>query len=270
MKIKIENISFHYPSEPEPVLKNINLEFASGEAVAIIGQNGAGKTTLVKLINGLLKPSLGRIMIGDMDTSHFTTAKIARKVGYVFQNPDDQIFNSDVISEVEYSLKYFGWSKDKIRETLRQAIDITGIKDFLGEHPMNLPYSVRKFVTITSVLAVDTDVVIFDEPTAGQDAKGIRQLELIIDYLKKRNKIVIIITHDMDFAVHNFKRIIAMAHGSVLADGSGSEIFNNDELLQEAKLNKPYIMQLKERMEMQGDILTRGDFVKEFMRQYND
>lgn len=268
MQIQVDNMSFRYPSVNEYTLQDINLTFKDGESVAIIGQNGAGKTTLVKLLIGLLKPTKGKIMVDDMDTKAYTTAKIARRVGYVFQNPDDQIFNSDVYSEIEYSLKYMKWPVEKIRNSIREAVDITGIKEYLGEHPMNIPYSTRKFVSIASVLAMDTEVVIFDEPTAGQDARGIALLENIISYLRAKNKIVIVITHDMEFVVNNFTRIITMANGHVLLDGEGSTVFNNPDVLQEAKLSKPYVMQVKDEIGLAGDIMKRPEFVKAYIEQF--
>ena len=262
MDLRIENLMFQYPSATSPTLKNINLHFTEGETVAIIGQNGAGKTTLVKLLNGLLKPTEGDVYAGDMNTKDFTTAKISRKVGYVYQNPDDQIFNSDVYSEVSFSPKYFGWSAEKVKESVRKAIDMTQIKEYLNEHPYNLPYSMRKLVTIACVLAMETEVVIFDEPTAGQDRRGIEVLSNIILEMKRMGKIIIIITHDMEFVVRNFDRVIVMANGTVVADADKNVIFSDNDILKQANLKKPYVARVGEYLEFDHVPLNIPDFVE--------
>ncbi len=262
MQLIVDEVSFQYPQNEAPTLQNINLNFQSGETVAIIGQNGAGKTTLVKMLNGLLKPTSGKITVDGMETRLYTTARISRKVGYVFQNPDDQIFNSDVYTEVAFSPKYFGWDAQRVKEAVKQAVDITQIREYLREHPYNLPYSMRKFVTIACILAMETEAVIFDEPTAGQDLRGIRVLEDIIRYLKEKGKLVIIITHDMEFAVRNFERVIAMADGKVIMDGTSESIFSSEEVLKKANLSKPHVARAAEMLCLKEPVLTIEQFVK--------
>ena len=153
--IKLRDVSFMYPNGVLAV-ENINLEIEKGENVAIIGQNGAGKTTTVKMLNGLLKPTKGVVMIGDMDTREYTTAQMSRVVGYVFQNPDDQIFHPSVIDEVEFGPRILKFDEKKKNELVDYALEITGLKQHKNENPYDLPHSVRKFVTIASIIAMDT------------------------------------------------------------------------------------------------------------------
>ena len=209
--IKIRDVSFMYPNGVLAV-ENINLDIEKGENIAIIGQNGAGKTTTVKLLNGLLKPTKGAVMVGDMDTREYTTAQMSRVVGYVFQNPDDQIFHPTVISEVEFGPRILKFDEKKKDELVNYALEITGLKEYREENPYDLPHSIRKFVTIASIIAMDSQVMIFDEPTAGQDLVGIQRLSDILKEMLQKGKTLITITHDMEFVAENFDRVIVMAN----------------------------------------------------------
>lgn len=221
--VELDNVSFEYPTGVLAV-DGVTLSIDAGESVAIIGQNGAGKSTTVKLMNGLLRPTQGLLLIDEVDTRTRTTAQVSRLVGYVFQNPDDQIFNNTVRKEIEYGLKRMGRSADEIDRRVNAAASMTGMTEFLDENPYDLPLSVRKFVTITSVIASDCKVMIFDEPTAGQDLVGLRRVADIIRVLSGQGKAVITITHDMEFVASNFARIIVMANRRIVAEGSASEI----------------------------------------------
>ena len=189
--IKIEDMTFAYPDKTIAV-DRISLNIEKGEKIALIGQNGAGKTTTVKTLNGLLKPTSGNVIIDGWNTKDYTTAKMSKKVGYVFQNPMNQIFNNRVYSEIEYGSKMLKYSKDEIKKLVEEAIILTELEEYVEENPYNLSYSMRKFVTIASIIAMKTDVIIMDEPTAGQDLKGMKILKKIIDkYTNKKNKIFI-------------------------------------------------------------------------------
>ena len=182
--VKVENITFKYPDGTVAV-ENVSFEIDKGEKVAIVGQNGAGKTTMVKLINGLLKPSIGSVIVDSWNTKDYTTAKMSRKVGYVFQNPDDQIFHNTVIDEVMFGPKKMGYSTEEMRALVKKAIVVTELDKYIDENPYNLPYSIRKFVTIAAVISMGTEIIILDEPTAGQDMKGIKTLNKLIETLHK-------------------------------------------------------------------------------------
>lgn len=263
--IELDGIDFEYPNHFKAV-ENVSLKIDKGEKIAIIGQNGAGKTTTVKLMNGLMKPSKGKVLVDGWDTMEHTTAEISRKVGYVFQNPDDQIFHNDVYSEIEFGPKMLGFSEDEIKKAVENAARLADVSQFLKENPYNLPFSTRKFVTIASVIAMNSDVLIFDEPTAGQDLQGMEILSNLIRELSEAGKTIITITHDMEFVVKNFDRIIVMAHKNILKDGTKEEIFWDHELLTEAKLKQPFISDLANALGYADTILSMEDFIQAYTK----
>ena len=167
-------------------------------------------------MNGLHKPTEGDVFIDGINTKERTTAEIAKYVGYVFQNPDEQIFNPDVRSEVSYMPKHLKMEDEEVIRRIRWAMELTGVRQYQKINPLDMPYPIRKFVTIAAVIAMEPRYVILDEPTAGQDLKGIKILEKLLDELQQRGISVITITHDMEFVANNFERVIAMANKKLL------------------------------------------------------
>lgn len=251
---RIEHLDFSY-LENVPILKDLNLHL-DGRPTAIIGQNGAGKTTLVKLLKGLLKPVSGNIYFRGEDMAGKTVAMLAGNVGYVFQNPDDQIFKYNVLDEVMFGPLNIGMDPERAKSEAKKALELTGLAGKEGENPYDLEMYERKMTAIASVLAMDTDVLILDEPTIAQDWRGRRIIGSIIRSLTERGKLVIAILHDMDFVAENFERVIVMAHGTVLADGRAEEVFEQEEALKKACLQKPYVMQLCSRLGYEKPYLT--------------
>ena len=262
--ITVKNLSFKYPNGTENVLNNVSLEVKKGEKVAIIGQNGAGKTTLVKMLNGLLKPVSGDVIADDWNTKDYTVAKMSRKVGYVFQNPMDQIFHNNVYDEIAFGAKKLKYSPDEIKKMVENAIKLTELEKYQRENPYNLPYSLRKFVTIAAVIAMGSDVIVMDEPTAGQDFKGMKVLHNLIDELQKQGKTIITITHDMEFVVNNFDRIVVMTNGKIIADGNKRDIFWDLEILKKAMLKQPNISDLAREINLNKNILSIEEFVESY------
>lgn len=215
-----------------------------GERLAIVGQNGAGKTSTVKLMNGLLRPSAGTVMVDGVNVATQTTATTARTVAYVFQNPDDQIFGADVRGELEYMPRYLGWSKERTWERIVRAARVAGIGHFLNDNPGDLPFAIKKFVAIAAVLVGEPRYVILDEPTAGLDSRGVALLNRLIGQLEDEGVAVVTITHDMRFVADSFPRVIAMSHRKVLADGTAKSVFAHDEVLEAARLRRPEAAQL--------------------------
>ena len=260
MAIEIKNASFAYPNGFKAV-ENISITINEGERVAIVGQNGAGKTTAVKMMNGLNKPCEGDVIIDGINTKDKTTAFIAKTVGYVFQNPDDQIFNNSVKAEIEYMPRYFKFSEKETNERITRAVELSGIEEYIDINPYDLPYPIRKFVAIAAVIASKPKYIILDEPTAGQDKHGLDILSKMIDRLQEDGVAVLTITHDMEFAVSNFHRIVAMAHKNILADGTAQEIFWNEEVVADARIKKPQIGELAQRLSLDGNILFCDELV---------
>lgn len=238
----VKNLNFHY-IERISIFNQLNIAL-DNRSTAIIGQNGAGKTTLVRLLKGLLKPISGQIYFGQEDISSKTVAMLASKVGYVFQNPDDQIFKYNVLEEVMFGPLNIGMNPNEAKEKAMQALKMMGMEDVASKNPYDLELYERKMVAIASVVAMDTDVVILDEPTIAQDYMGKQMIARMIAQLSRQNKLVIAILHDMDFVSENFERVLVMAHGKVLADGSADDVFEKEDVLKEARLQKPYIYQL--------------------------
>ena len=257
----LKNVSFSYPGGFLAV-DDVSMEIKGGENVAIVGQNGAGKTTTVKMMNGLLRPSKGDVLIGDMNTKDYTTAQISRVVGYVFQNPDDQIFHSTVESEVRFGPKTMKLDPAEEDRRVEEALAITGMDKYKEENPFNLPLSIRKFVTIAAVIAMNTDILIFDEPTAGQDMEGNKRLGNILKTLHEQGKTVITISHDMEFVAAHFKRVIVMAKKKIVRTGTPKEIFWDMESLDRAMLKQPYVSRVCRALGIEGDVISIEDAVK--------
>ena len=242
----IEHLKFQYV-ENVPVLQDVNLTI-DNRPTAIIGQNGAGKTTLVKLLKGLLKPVGGSIYYGGNDMAEKSVAMLAGEIGYVFQNPDDQIFKYHVIDEVMFGPQNIGMTKEQAREKAVVALKLVGLEQLADENPYDLELAERKLVAIASVLAMDTKVIILDEPTIAQHWKGRKIIQKMIRDLSSQGKTVIAILHDMDFVAESFERVIVMVHGKVLADGTKEEVFAQKDILEQARLDQPYLTKLCQRL----------------------
>jgi energy-coupling factor transport system ATP-binding protein len=259
--LKLSNVSYEYPGGFLAV-EDLSLEIKSGENVAIVGQNGAGKTTTVKLMNGLLRPTRGDVLIGEMNTKDFTTAQVSRIVGYVFQNPDDQIFNATVESEIRFGPKMMKLSPAEEDKRIEEALSLTGMDKFRKENPFNLPLSIRKFVTIAAVIAMGTEVLIFDEPTAGQDLDGNRQLAKILKELHAAGKTIITISHDMEFVAENFEKVIVMANRKIITEGTPKEIFWDFDSLEKAMLKQPHVSRVMCRLGFSEPVISIDEAVE--------
>lgn len=260
MDIKVLGLSYTYPLGIE-ALRNISLEIAAGENLALIGQNGAGKTTLVKHFNGLLTPSSGKVLVGDWDTRNYSAAQLARRVGYVFQNPDDQLFQATVRAEVMFGPRNLGWGIEKIQEKVQQALETARVSELAGRHPYDLSPAERKRVALASVLAMDTPVVVLDEPTTGQDHTGIDLVGNVVEQLKRAGKTVIAITHDVDFAAENFDNAAIMAGGRLLMVGACREVLSAVDMLAESFVEPPQLMRLAIKLGMAGRPRSVDEFL---------
>lgn len=256
---EIEKLRFSY-RPGTPVLHEISLTL-DARPTAIIGQNGAGKTTLVKLLKGLLRPEGGVIRFRGEDIAGRTVASLAAQVGYVFQNPDDQIFRYNVLDEVMFGPLNIGMDEKTAREKSREALAMTGLAGLEDRNPYDLELYERKMVAIASVLAMDPDVLILDEPTIAQDVRGRRRIAEIVRTLSQRGKLVLAILHDMDFVAECFERVIVMAQGRVVAEGTPRRVFSDAEALQAARLDPPHVTQLCTRLGYEGVFLTVEEFL---------
>jgi energy-coupling factor transport system ATP-binding protein len=261
MRLEIKDLHFTYPSGVQ-ALRGISLGIEPGEQVAIVGQNGAGKTTLVRHFNGLLQPTSGEVRIGDWDTRKYSVAKLAARVGYVFQNPDEQLFSRDVGTEVAFGPKNLGYPDDQVEALVKEALEMTELSDKTGTNPYDLSPTWRKMVAIASVIAMDTPIVIFDEPTTGQDAASIARIANVIEVLRERGKTVVTITHDIDFCAENFERIIAMSQGGILLDGKANEVFGQEEILATTYVDPPQLTRLGKRLGFKQVVRNEEEFLE--------
>ena len=241
-QIRMENLHFSY-RPGEEILKGLDFTI-DGRSTAIIGQNGAGKTTFVKLLKGLLRPTEGRIFLGDTDIASMTAAKLAAHIGMVFQNPNDQIFKNTLMDEVMFGPLQIGMSHQEALASAKKAIELTGLTGMEKKNPYDLGLSVRKMIAIAGGLAMNTKAVIFDEPTIAQDHAGRERIKEIIRTLHREGRIVITIIHDMDFVAEVFERVIVFAEGKILLDGSAKEVFADHEVLEKAYLEQPNVTRL--------------------------
>ena len=244
---QVKDLRFSYVKGRE-VLHGLNLAL-DHRPTAIIGQNGAGKTTLVRVLKGLLKPDSGEIRYQGENLETKTVAELASRVGYVFQNPDDQIFKYKVLEEVMFGPLNIGMSPQEAEASAHEALRMVGLDEKAGENPYDLELSDRKMVAIASVLAMNTDVIILDEPTIAQSWNDREKIREIIQAKAAEGKLVIAILHDMDFVASSFARVIAMAHGEILADDTPAEIFRNHPVLEKAALAAPPLYELLEELE---------------------
>jgi energy-coupling factor transport system ATP-binding protein len=263
MKMEIKDLRFTYPTGLEAII-GISLIIEAGEQIAIVGQNGAGKTTLVRHFNGLLQPTSGSVWIGDWDVKKYSVAKLASRVGYVFQNPDEQLFSRDVGTEVRFGPRNLGYSKEKMDELVKRALALTELSDKTETNPYDLSPTWRKMVALASIIAMDTPIVIFDEPTTGQDAVNIARIAHVIAELRREGKTVITITHDIDFCAENFERVIALSKGQVLLDGTAAEVLGQEEILAQTYVDPPQLTRLGKRLELKETVRNQEEFLIQY------
>jgi energy-coupling factor transport system ATP-binding protein len=249
--ISIENVSFKYPSGLL-ALNDIELNIRGGDFVAIMGENGAGKTTLAKHLNGLLKPSRGRILVDDEDTRHVSVAYLARKVGLVFQNPDHLLFSETVKDEVAFGLRNFGYSPEVVDKQVERTIEALGLSEYKDTSPFLLSGGERKRVALASILASEPDYLILDEPTIGQDYQQKERLRNFILQLYSQGKAVVMITHDVEFVAESNPKVVLLSKGRIVAQGPADSILSKDELINRASLVKPQMSLLFSQLAKYG------------------
>ena len=268
--IQVIDLDFEYPDGTQ-ALKDINVEIGKGEMIALIGQNGSGKTTLSKCLNGLFKPTRGDIIVDGLNSKKSSIVQMVKRVGYVFQNPDHQLFNNNCWDEIAYGPRNIELSEDEVKERVEEAISVVGLPEmYHSEHPFFLSKGLRQRVAIASILALRPQVIIVDEPTTCQDTK--QSLE-IMDFLQELNEghghTIIIITHDMPIVGKYARRVIAMAQARIMADGTTRDVFTQSDVLQKTFLAPPQITQLAQAGQECGfgpGTLTVGEMVDQYIK----
>ncbi|MBM3179934.1 MAG: energy-coupling factor transporter ATPase [Chloroflexi bacterium] len=266
--IQVNKLDFTYPDGTK-ALDDINVLIQIGEFIALIGQNGSGKTTLSKCLNGLYKPTSGEVLVESLNSKNTPIVQMVRRVGYVFQNPDHQLFNNNCWDEIAYGPRNIQLSEEEVKIRVDEAAHVVGLPEiFYEEHPFFLSKGLRQRVAIASILALRPQVIIVDEPTTGQDSRqSIEIMEFLKDLNEKHGHTIIIITHDMYIVAQYARRVILMSEGRILADGLTSDVFSQPDVLQKTFLEPPQITQLAQSAQNLGfnpGTLTVDEMVNQF------
>jgi energy-coupling factor transport system ATP-binding protein len=247
--IEVDSLVHVYPGGTRAV-DGVDLTVRKGERLAIVGQNGSGKSTLVRHFNGLLRPTEGHVLVDGHDTRDRRVAELAAIVGLAFQDPDRQIFAGKVRDEVAFGPRNLGRRGDDLERSITAALEATGLLDTATTNPYDLGFSRRKLLALASILAMETPVVVLDEPTTGQDARGMDRVRAIVEELATAGRTVIAITHDMRFAAESFERVVVMRSGRVAMDGPPDEVFAEPAwpTLASTYLEPPFVAQVSARL----------------------
>lgn len=225
-------------------LSDVSLTISGGEFVAVLGRNGAGKTTFARHLNGLLRPTSGELFVGGKPTADRPVSDLAQDVGYVFQNPDHQIFANSVRDEVAYGLKNLGWDADRCDARVEAVLEQVGMLDLADRHPFNLGKGQRQRLAVASVLALSPRVLVIDEPTTGQDWLGARAMMSLVQELNQAGHTILMITHDMALVAEHARRTLVFAGGELIADTDPHTLFGDADLLKRGTLVAPQITAL--------------------------
>lgn len=270
--IEVTHLDYAYP-DGTPALFDINLKIGKQEFIALIGQNGSGKTTLSKCLNGLLKPTSGSVIVDGIDTRAKGMVKqLVTKIGYVFQNPDHQIFNDSVEKEIAYGPRNIGLAETDVKERVKNAATVAGVGlDHFITHPFFLTKGLRQRVAIASILALSPRTIIVDEPTTGQDMlQSIEVMKFLQRLWQDEGHTIIIITHEMPIVARYAQRVVALGQGRVLLDGPTREVFAQPDILHQTYVEPPQITRLGQALapQLPGDILTVDEMRAPFERAY--
>ncbi|HEX7951078.1 MAG TPA: ABC transporter ATP-binding protein [Candidatus Limnocylindrales bacterium] len=256
--IETADLGFVYPAGTE-ALRSVDLAVRTGERIALIGQNGSGKSTLVRHFNGLLRPSRGSVRVNGQPVGRRHVADLSREVGLAFQDPDRQVFARRVDDEVAFGARNLGVRGDELRAAVDRALSAVGLHEELATNPFDLGFSRRKLLAIASVLVMDDPIVVLDEPTTGQDARGAARIAEVVDGLHAAGRTVIAISHDMRFVAEQFDRVVVMRNGGIALDAAAGAAFDESQwaILASTYLEPPLAARVGARLEL-GSTPTTG------------
>ncbi|NHJ41296.1 MAG: ABC transporter ATP-binding protein [Asgard group archaeon] len=246
--IEFRSVNFSYEKRKQNVLNDISLNISQGELVAIVGKNGAGKTTLLKHINGLLRPLSGEVWIDGENIKKKKLSEMAQVVGLAFQNPNHQLFAETVEKELAFGPRNLGYELEKREELVQKIAEKFNITHLLDRNPLDLSGGERRIVSIASVLTMNQKILALDEPSFGQDYKQKRILGNFLHELAANGITVVIISHDLDFILEFFPRVIVLNEGRIIADNKTIEILSDLKLLNETDLISPITLSLLNKL----------------------
>jgi energy-coupling factor transport system ATP-binding protein len=260
--IEVINVSFQYQSRAL-ALDNVTVAIGQGEFVALLGQNGSGKSTFAKLLNGLLQPSEGRVLVMGQDTQYTGVGQLASIVGHVFQNPDHQIFAETVKKEIAFGARNAGCSTEECDARVKEALQAVGLSWAEECDPFSLTKGERQRVAVASILAAKPKILIVDEPTTGLDAEESVRMMNMIQSLNQQGHTILMITHDMSLVTDYATRCVLMKNGTILGNGPTRKIFSDPNLIRSASLDLPDLIRFTQRW---GETLLTVDEVKKALR----
>ncbi len=261
--LRVEDLYYAYSDAP--ALAGISLTIAPGEFVAIVGQNGSGKTTLVKHFNGLLKPTRGRVWVGERETTPLSVADLARDVGYVFQNPDHQISQTTVRAEIAFGLQNLGFAAEEVARRTAETLFTFGLETYAKRPPAILGFGLRRKVALASVYSLRPPVLILDEPTIGLEARAADEMLQLAASLHAEGHTILLISHDMRRVAAYASRCVLLKSGRLLRDAPTRELFAAPQALAQACLMPPPVTQLAQALGW-GTPLTPDEFCSEYIR----
>ena len=237
--IRFEHVSAAYTAET-PILNDVSLQIEDGEFIAFVGTNGAGKSTTMRLINGLLKPTAGQVLIDGTPTTQLKTSELARRVGFLFQNPDRQICCNSVRDELEFGFKAQGALTDEARARVDAIIDEFGFDP--DAEPYLLNRGTRQLLALASIIVMEPPVIVLDEPTTGLDFRECQKVMEIVARLHREGKTIVMVCHDMEVVGDYAQRIVVMTRGELVAQGPTFQLLRNPEVLRRADLVPPQVV----------------------------
>lgn len=244
--LKVEGLRYRYPDGTN-ALNGVNIDVAKGEFLAILGANGSGKTTLLKHLNGLLKPTVGSIILDGKRLSEFKPNEVFRKVGMVFQDPNDQLLAPSVEEDVAFGPANLNLKYDEIMSRVMNALELVEMEKCAKKTIYSLSYGQRKRICIAGILAMEPEILVLDEPTSGLDPDGVKSvMKLLKDLNERRGITTIIATNSVDLVPVYMSRVVIMDKGKIVKEGTPEEVFTDTKMLEDVKLELPQIAQLME------------------------
>jgi cobalt/nickel transport system ATP-binding protein len=243
--LKIKDLHYTYGND-KAALEGITVNINEGERIAVIGSNGSGKSTFFLNLNGVLTPDEGSITFKDTIVNKKNLKELRKNIGIVFQDADNQIIASTVKAEVGFGPMNLKLPKEEVSKRVEEAMEYMNISTFKDRPPHYLSGGEKKRVTIADIIAMRPEIIVFDEPTASLDPVNAMMLEEVLDKLASEGKTLLISTHDVDFVYRWAERVLVFHQGKIIADGTPLEVFNNIELLEQANLKKPTMLEVYE------------------------
>lgn len=246
--IAIDHLTHVYPRGDVLALDDVSLAIGTGEIVGVVGQNGSGKTTLTKHLNGLLKPTSGRVVVDGIETTNRRVQELAAHVGYVFQNPNHQLFASTVEADLAFGPQNLGLEPDEVSERVERAIEFFHLDQVRALHPYRISFPMRKLVGIAAIYTMRPAIFVLDEPTTGQDHVTTKVINTLIRRLRDEGSTVVCVSHDMPLLAEVVDRIVVMWNAKVIADSNPRDVFSNGDVMRVTKLQPPQVTEIALRL----------------------